>query len=220
MSKGAVLKSLCLQNQREEVVVSPSKQPFASTNSFWEELVLSLQVFDSALTDCLVSTIFIILYFVSIGMLLKGVVESSLLFKDEPLTPNIGKVTPVWFFRTRAQNAKINEHWTSWFWHLIFTWPTKEETRSICQGKVTKQFRLLTNFGCGWITSYWENTPLKLTQLIFQQTLGSCFGQKFDRDFDLGRTNAVRALSPYSFVYVYVLTRLVSAKTLRKVHDN
>ena len=32
---------------------------------------------------------------VSIGMLLKGMVESSLLFEDEPLTPNIDKVMPV-----------------------------------------------------------------------------------------------------------------------------
>ena len=34
-------------------------------------------------------------FYVSIGMLLKGMVESSLLFEDEPLTPNIDKVMPV-----------------------------------------------------------------------------------------------------------------------------
>ena len=34
-------------------------------------------------------------YFASIDMVLKGVAESSLLFKDERLTPNIDKVMPV-----------------------------------------------------------------------------------------------------------------------------
>ena len=34
-------------------------------------------------------------------------IESSLLFKDEPLTYNIDKVMGIWFFRRRAQNTKI-----------------------------------------------------------------------------------------------------------------
>ena len=42
-------------------------------------------------------------------MLSKGVVESSLFFKDEPLTPNIDKVMPVWTFRRKAQNTKIGK---------------------------------------------------------------------------------------------------------------
>ena len=43
-------------------------------------------------------------------MSLKGMIEKSLLFEDEPLTPNIDKVMPVWIFRRRAQNTKIGEN--------------------------------------------------------------------------------------------------------------
>ena len=60
-------------------------------------------------TVCL-GLIFFNLY-VSIEMLLKGMVESSLLWRDEPLTPNIDKVMTVWTFRRRAQNAKIGKIW-------------------------------------------------------------------------------------------------------------
>ena len=39
-------------------------------------------------------------------MLLKGMGESFLLSKDEPLTPNIDGVMALWIFRRRAQTAK------------------------------------------------------------------------------------------------------------------
>ena len=51
-----------------------------------------------ATTVCLESTntyLFIVVIYVSIGMLTKGMAESSLLSKDECLTPNIDKVMPV-----------------------------------------------------------------------------------------------------------------------------
>ena len=42
-------------------------------------------------------------------MFLKGMVESSLLFKDERLTPNIDEVMPVRNLRKRAQITKISD---------------------------------------------------------------------------------------------------------------
>ena len=53
-------------------------------------------------------------------MLLKGMGESFLLSKDEPLTPNIDKVMRVWIFRRKTQNTKIGKNWTSQFWVLFF----------------------------------------------------------------------------------------------------
>ena len=38
-------------------------------------------------------------------MPLKGMAESSLLSKDQPLTPNIDKVIGAWIFKRRAQNT-------------------------------------------------------------------------------------------------------------------
>ena len=40
-------------------------------------------------------------------MSLKGMGESFLLPKDEPLTPNIDKAIWVWIFERRAQNTKL-----------------------------------------------------------------------------------------------------------------
>ena len=37
--------------------------------------------------------------------------ESSLLSKDELLTPNIDGIIALWVFRKRAQNTKIGENW-------------------------------------------------------------------------------------------------------------
>ena len=39
-------------------------------------------------------------------MLLKGMGESFILSKDEPLTPNIDGVMALWIFRRRAQTAE------------------------------------------------------------------------------------------------------------------
>ena len=47
------------------------------------------------------------------GMLLKGIVESSILSKDEPLTPNVHEVMTFHFFRRRALKAKTGKSWTS-----------------------------------------------------------------------------------------------------------
>ena len=41
------------------------------------------------------------------GVLLEGMVDSSLLSKDESLTPNIDKVIGVWNFRRRAQIQRL-----------------------------------------------------------------------------------------------------------------
>ena len=52
--------------------------------------------------------------YVLIGVLLKGIVESSVpvLSTDEPLTPNNNKVMTVRNFRRRTQNTKNGKHWT------------------------------------------------------------------------------------------------------------
>ena len=69
---------------------------------------------DSMHTDCLTWTnIFcIVIFYVSIVVLLKGMGESFLLSKDEPLTPNIDRVMALWIFERSAQKAK-GENWTS-----------------------------------------------------------------------------------------------------------
>ena len=59
-------------------------------------------------------------FYVSIGMLLKHMVGSSLLFKDEPLTLNTDEVVPVLTFRRRAQNMTIGKKWTSHFCFYFF----------------------------------------------------------------------------------------------------
>ena len=57
-------------------------------------------------------------FYVVIGMFLKVMFESSLLFKDEHLTPNIDKVMLVWILRRWAQ--KNDKNWTYWFRHVSF----------------------------------------------------------------------------------------------------
>ena len=52
----------------------------------------------------------IFIFHVTIGVFLKGMVGSSLLSEDEPLTPNIDKVMGFRIFRRRAQNTKIGKH--------------------------------------------------------------------------------------------------------------
>ena len=49
------------------------------------------------------------MFYVFIDVLLKGMVESCLLSKDEPLTPDIDGVIALWIFRRRAQNMKIGK---------------------------------------------------------------------------------------------------------------
>ena len=63
-------------------------------------------------------------FYVASGVQLKGMIESFLLSKDEPLTPNIDEVMAVWIFRRRAQNTKIGKKWTSQFCFLIFLPPS------------------------------------------------------------------------------------------------
>ena len=53
--------------------------------------------------------------YVLIGMLLKDMVESSLLSKYELLTADIDGVMGLWFFRKRAQNTKIDKNWSKDF---------------------------------------------------------------------------------------------------------
>ena len=57
--------------------------------------------------DKIIFSIFI--FYSWFGMLLKGVGESFLMFKDEPLTPNIDGVMALWIFRRRAQTAEIRQ---------------------------------------------------------------------------------------------------------------
>ena len=54
-------------------------------------------------------------------MLLKGLVNSSLLSKDEPLTPNFDKVMGVIFLEGGLKIRTIGKKWTSHFWFLFFT---------------------------------------------------------------------------------------------------
>ena len=61
-------------------------------------------------TVCLGCFFSIFIIHVLFGMLLKDMVKSSLLSKDELLTPNIDKVMGVWKFRRKAQNTKIGKH--------------------------------------------------------------------------------------------------------------
>ena len=51
---------------------------------------------------------YIFICYVSSGLLLKGMVESSLPQKDEPLTPNSGGVTVVRIWCLLAQNKPDN----------------------------------------------------------------------------------------------------------------
>ena len=53
-------------------------------------------------------------------MVLKGMVESSLLFKDERLTPNIDEVMPVQNLRKRAQITKISNFWGGYVHYMIY----------------------------------------------------------------------------------------------------
>ena len=46
----------------------------------------------------LINFVCILIFYVSIGMLLKGIVKSSPFFKNEPLTPNIDKIMGVLTF--------------------------------------------------------------------------------------------------------------------------
>ena len=55
-------------------------------------------------------------------MSLKDMIESSLLPKDEPLSPNIDKVVRVWIFRRRAQNTKIGKKMDFSILVFIFCW--------------------------------------------------------------------------------------------------
>ena len=48
----------------------------------------------------------IFVFYACFGMLLKGMVESYQLSKDELLTPNIDEVMVVWIFRRRAKNTQ------------------------------------------------------------------------------------------------------------------
>ena len=59
-------------------------------------------------------------FYVWIGMFLKGMVESSLLFKDECLTPNIDEVMPVRNLRKRAQITKISDFWGGYAQYIIY----------------------------------------------------------------------------------------------------
>jgi len=49
----------------------------------------------------------IFIFYAWFGMLLKGMGESLILSKDEPLTPNIDGVMVLWIFRRRAQTAYV-----------------------------------------------------------------------------------------------------------------
>ena len=74
-------------------------------------------------------------------MLLKGMVESSLLFKDEPLTPNIDKVMPVWTFRRRAQNMNIGKNWQkNDFSDLVFIFFLGPQKRRIIETVFSKYY--------------------------------------------------------------------------------
>ena len=85
--------------------------------------------------------------YVSIGMLLKGLVESSLLFEGEPITPNIDKAMPVWIFRRRARNTKIGKNTRKFDFSdfvYIFSRPTKEEMcRNLSKGVRCKRTQCL-----------------------------------------------------------------------------
>ena len=49
---------------------------------------------------------FLFHFYAWFGMVFKGMGESFLLSKDEPLTPNIDGVMALWIFRRRAQTSK------------------------------------------------------------------------------------------------------------------
>ena len=69
---------------------------------------------------CLRSRIFLYFYFLSqvVCNYIKGMAESFLLSKDEPLTPNIDKVTRVWL----AQNTKNRQKLDLFDSGFIFYW--------------------------------------------------------------------------------------------------
>ena len=51
----------------------------------------------------------IFIFYVLTVFLLKGMGESFLLFKDEPISPNIDEVMALWIIRNMTQNTKIGQ---------------------------------------------------------------------------------------------------------------
>ena len=72
--------------------IGDSFKPMSAVLSVWGQLIF-----------------FCFHFYARVCMLSKDMGESFLLSKDEPLTPNIDGVMPLWIFRTRAQNTKIGQ---------------------------------------------------------------------------------------------------------------
>ena len=114
------------------------------------------------------------MFYVLIGVLLKGVAERCLLSKDEPLTPNIDKVVAVWCFRRRVLKTKIGKTLTSWFRYMIcFSAHTGANLLKCLQGTALKRSRPLKKYSKRF-TSCWEISSLNLIHPISQPNLAQC----------------------------------------------
>ena len=118
--------------------------------------------------------------------LLKSMIESYLLFKDELLALNIDEVMAVGIFRRRAQNTKIGKHWTPCFRFLFFLGPQKRNPFKPSFPRITKA-PVLGKSGTNQFTSCSEKM-LKSAQPISQVNLAQCtLCWQFDdqKDMDL-----------------------------------
>ena len=93
-------------------------------------------------------------FYVLIGVLLKGVVKSCLLSKDELLTPNIDEDMTVWIFRRRAQNTKMAKIGLRIFSFQIYSRPAWTQSCSFFQGTVSKR--------CHPLKKIWSSTVHQL----------------------------------------------------------
>ena len=94
---------------------------------------------DLALSACPEQKYFVVFMSLCIGMLLRGVVEFSLLLKNGPLTPNIGKTVGVDFLEGELKPQKNGEHWTSRF--CFSPTPSPARNKELVREDFTRQFR-------------------------------------------------------------------------------
>ena len=96
------------------------------------------------------------------GMLLKGVCESFLLSKDEPLTPNIDGVMALWFFRRGAQKAENRQKLDLWI--LVFNFFARAPSSVLDKSTSAEQFgsrrvRLANSGSKPTTITWWKNSP-------------------------------------------------------------
>ena len=114
----------------------------------------------------------VFVFYAWFGILLKSMVQSSLLSKDETQTPNIDKVMAIWILRRRALKTKIGKFWTSRFLYIIFSRSTQEE---ICLNFYREVFRRFLS----WSLKFLVKNLSSVVEKINRPTLYSSFPSIF-----------------------------------------